>query len=288
MSSREVRLAVRHRLGLPPSDVMPTRCSCGTRLSDLTSIRQARHFHECTFERKRAVDMRHGMVRDMAASILRESGTPCTVEDHWRSRDWPDIEAFFTPSARLPQGHVIADIHVVCPSARSHVATARNPLACARAGQETKVSRYRHLTTDGNGVTVATSLPLVFETYGGIAPLTTTLLGHVVTAYASLYNASLTPLRFSANQRARLSVTLQRGNALVSHMGLLHARGIHAPRLRAPPGHRSRSGLRQEQSPVEERASVSQVVEFVPPDPIGVAAGEVEFEVEININSASG
>ena len=129
----------------------------------------------------------------------------------------------------------------------------------------------------------------MFETYGGIAPLPTTLLGHVVTAYASLHNASLTPfIQFSANQRARLSVTLQRGNALVSHMGLLHARGIHAPRLRAPPGHRSRSGLRQEQSPVEERASVSQVVEFVPPDPIGVAAGEVEFEVEININSASG
>ena len=128
------------------------------------------------------------MVRDMAAAILRDSGTPCSVEDHFRGGDWPDIEAFFAPSARTPTGHVIADVHVVCPTTTSRIPAAQNALSCARAGQETKVNRYRHLTLDERGNTVATSLPLAFETYGGIAPLTTRLLGQVVAAYAHLHN----------------------------------------------------------------------------------------------------
>jgi hypothetical protein len=232
MSSREIRFAVRHRLGLPPSDAMPHRCACGLQLSGLSAIRQSSHFHECTFERPRAVSFRHDMVRDAAAAIIRESGTPITCEDHWRPNDWPDIEAFFSPSARVPRGHVLADVHVVCPSARSRVAVAQNPLACARAGEDLKVNRYRHLTMDENGVAVARSLPLAFESYGGAAPLTVTLLGLVVAAYAQQRNPSMTPGQFSVNLRQRLSVTLQRGNALISHLGLLHARGVRVTRPR--------------------------------------------------------
>ena len=51
--------------------------------------------------------------------------------------------------------------------------------------QETKVNRYRHLTLNESNVTVASSLPLVFESFGGVAPLTIKLLGQVVRAYAS-------------------------------------------------------------------------------------------------------
>ena len=219
MSSRDIRLAVRHRLGIPTVGyhAQPLCVWSNNLLAGLSAIRQSSHFHECTFKRGRSVTFRHDMVRDTAAAILRESGTPFTCEDHWRSNDWPDLEAFFTPSARIPRGHVFADVHIICPTSRSRVTAAQNPLSCARAGEDTKVNRYRHLTIDGNGTTVAASMPLVFESYGGAAPLTTTLLGHVVAAYAQQHNASMTPSQFSVNLRQRLSVTLQRQRPDFTH-----------------------------------------------------------------------
>ena len=63
------------------------------------------------------------------------------------------------------------------------------------------------------GATVATSLPLLFESYGGLAPLSIVLLGQAVRAYAQIHNASMTPLEFSRRLRQRLhtvSVALQR------------------------------------------------------------------------------
>ena len=60
---------------------------------------------------------------------------------------------------------------------------------------------------------MATSLPLVFESYGGLAPLSIVLLGQAVRAYAQIRNASMTPLEFSRRLRQRLhtvSVALQR------------------------------------------------------------------------------
>ena len=86
--------------------------------------------------------------------------------------------------------------------------------------KETKVNRYRHLTIGESGRAVATSLPLVFESYGGVAPLTVKLLGQVVRAYAQLHNAQMTPLRFSQRLRQRLSIALQSGNALIAKLGL--------------------------------------------------------------------
>ena len=151
------------------------------------------------------------------------------MEDHYRRADQPDIEAFINTrdatGAIATSGHVIANVNIVCPTATSRLLMARNQLACARAGQETKVARYRHLTVNASGRTVATSLPLVFETYGGAAPLTVKLLGILVASYATMPNPSMAPHAFSANLRARLSVTLQKGNAHVARMGLARARG---------------------------------------------------------------
>jgi hypothetical protein len=179
--------------------------------------------------------MRHDMITEAAAALLRDSGTPCTVEDHWRDRDRPDIEAFFSPGAHVPHGHTFVDTHVVCPSDTSYVSRAQTPLGCGRAGQEVKVNRYRHLTRNADGLEVATSLPLVFESYGGAAPLTIRLLGQIVNAFARLHNPSMSPERFSAMLRQRLSVTLQRGNALVARLGLLHASGIRRTSPRGRP-----------------------------------------------------
>ena len=61
---------------------------------------------------------------------------------------------------------------------------------------------------------MATSLPLLFESYGGLAPLSIVLLGQAVRAYAQIHNASMTPLEFSRRLRQRLhmyiSIALQR------------------------------------------------------------------------------
>jgi len=160
------------------------------------------------------------MVRDALCAILRDAGTPCSNEDHFRDEDWPDVEVYFPPCPSLPLPHVITDVSVVCPTARSYLPRAHNPLACAKSMQETKIDRYRHLTVDEAGVSVATSLPLVFESYGGLAPKAITLLGQVVRAYAQLHNAPMSPVKFSQRLRQRLSIALQRGNALIAKLGL--------------------------------------------------------------------
>ena len=98
--------------------------------------------------------MRHGFVRDALIAILRESGTPCLSEDHYREDAWPDVEIFFPPCPSLPVPRVICDVAVTCPTTGSLLRRAHTQLSCARHMQDVKVNKYRHLTVEA-GVTVA-------------------------------------------------------------------------------------------------------------------------------------
>ena len=218
MTSIQMKLAMRHRLGLYPSDNMPRICACGTRLGD-----NPYHYHSCTFLRRRHVTIRHNMVLDLMKRLVRESGGLALVEDHWRLHDWPDLEMFLRGGPGT--GHIISDVSVSCPCAPSNRYTGRAILGCANARADQKRDRYAHLAQASG----AANLPTVFESIGGTAGAMCILLRRLVQSYA-VSPGALTPRAFSLPARQALSVCLQRGNALVDQAGLRHSarRSRHA------------------------------------------------------------
>ena len=156
-----------------------------------------------------------------------ESGGLALVEDHWRLHDWPDLEMFLRGGAGT--GHTITDVSITCPGAPSHRRTGASILGCANARSDSKRHRYEHLSQASG----AANLPAVFESIGGIATHTRTLIRRLVQSYA-VSPGDLTPGAFSVLIHQALSVCLQRGNALVDLAGLRHAarhsRHSHRPR----------------------------------------------------------
>lgn len=282
ISNLDFRLAVRHRMGLLPSDTMPAHCACGRQIADMDYHTQVSHFHGCPYQKRRGMDMRHGFVRDALTAILREAGTPCLSEDHYRDHDWPDVEIFFPPCPSLPVPRVICDVAVTCPTTRSSLRRAHTQLSCATRMQEIKVNRYRHLTMEA-GATVATSLPLVFESYGGLAPLSVILLGQAVRAYAHIHNAPMTPLEFSRRLRQRLSIALQRGNALIAKLGLgLSWRQDRRPvRLNRARRLLGRHGRPQQQQQQQQRQSLVGALAPVNQESNVTATRGVTFQVAV-------
>ena len=76
MSAEDFRLALRHRLGLFPSDHMPRHCSCGEILGT-----NPYHFHSCPRHMRRSVTDRHDSIVKLFAGLStgrtwRYSSTP--------------------------------------------------------------------------------------------------------------------------------------------------------------------------------------------------------------------
>ena len=125
------------------------------------------------------------MLVDFCEALGRDAGALVLAEDHSRDHDWPDLE--FWTRGMADSGHIISDVSVVCPTAPSH----------------------RH--TD--------NLPAVFETFGGMSAATTRLLHRLISSHAVRPGVN-TPRQFVRMIREGLSICLQRGNAMVDHMGL--------------------------------------------------------------------
>ena len=206
-------LTLRHRLGLTPTDVMPMLCACGEVLADVSN---PYHFHSCTYHRRRTVTNRHDQLAKLFQSLCRARAT-VLLEDHWRYHDRPDLEIFF--NAGPNNGHVLADVSIVCPCAPSYRVRASTSLACAEYRAETKRNRYVDLANSMG----ADNQPLVFESLGGSSTSTRTVLARLFASYASQPSPEV-PLKVWANLvRQRISICLQRGNAFVDRAGITQA-----------------------------------------------------------------
>ena len=101
--------------------------------------------------------------------------------------------------------------------------------AIAEARSTAKYTKYLDLCS----VLSALNVPFTLETYGALSRSAAELLSRFVSAYAELPNTPLTPAAFSVLVRQRVSIALQKGNALVEAQGLRRARmasfGQHAP-----------------------------------------------------------
>ena len=78
----------------------------------------------------------------------------------------------------------------------------------------------------------ALNVPFTLETYGAMSRSAAELLSRFVSAYSEMPNTPLTPAVFRVLVSQRISIALQKGNALVDAQGLRCARlasfGQHA------------------------------------------------------------
>lgn len=123
LDDEAMRLAVRHRLGLPANDELRTqRCICGASFAD-----DPDHFHSCVQTRANALTRRHDALVQTLATLAAEAGWLVTVEpmQHLRPAD----------HSRRPDA-AAANAH---PTEQAHAAAAAGTAADA-AGAPTSPS----------------------------------------------------------------------------------------------------------------------------------------------------
>ena len=132
LSDREFSLASRLRLGLPPSDTLPSICRCSGRMLD-----DPGHFLSCPLLRPLA-RVRHDRLVRLLATLIQRAGGAAFVEPRYLEDKRPDIHAFFS-DARF-----MLDVCVAHPSAPSRVRLA--PGSALKYRENGKISAYEPLT----------------------------------------------------------------------------------------------------------------------------------------------
>lgn len=236
-----VRYAFRLRLGLPPSDAMPTNCVCGTRL-----LGNTQHFLSCQQLKRSAMTTRHDHIVRCFASLARDSGAAVIVEPNFGG-ERPDAEMIWSDKTQF------VDVSVTHPGA-SYTATAQSPLGAASLRERVKKAKYDEWAQQHYGVFV----PLVFESYGAMGDLARAFVGQLNTERLSQPEGQDLPDQ-TASMLQQLAVALQNGNARVQDEGLLRARtaaaGGRAPRTLRHPNHVIRFPARRAAPPGLRRAS---------------------------------
>ena len=243
LSAGACTAAVRHRLGLPPLDIMPSHCSCGARI-----VEPFIHAHTCPKTRRVSVNKRHELIELVLRVCCAEAACLVIVEDHSRRHEWPDLQIFFLPDiVSLPTGHILSDVSVACPAAPSHVSNAqRRSGKVADTRADCKIARYRRMALQLG----ADSVPFTIETYGALSKCASQLVKHIVNAYGELPNAPLSTDSFRMLVQQRLSVALQKGNFIVETQGIQLARSARAAHTHAH-AHHSRSTMLSANPPLE-------------------------------------
>ena len=168
--------AVRHRLYLPPADMMCTTvCECGHGQAD-TAVRrvqpfseQPAHFHVCD-RMKGYLKLRHDVCKAVLFKELRELGAHVTLEPHLkRSGDGAVQDLRADLLVVTASGSKYIDLSIVCPAGRENVhvhGSHRHAGRSCEVAAKDKVIKYTGMLPDG--CTDTDFVPLVLETYGAI------------------------------------------------------------------------------------------------------------------------
>jgi hypothetical protein len=128
-------LAVRSRLGLPPSEHMPRLCACGFDLRN-----DQWHFLSCPRLRSSAGNFRHNLVlQTLAAWVRRLNGTVLAVEPRGLSHGNE-----MRPDLLFALGNLftMVDVTIRNSASPSRVQSAQRRLASARQAERAKTALY--------------------------------------------------------------------------------------------------------------------------------------------------
>jgi len=211
-------LAVKHRLGVRPMNDLPDTCFC--KKADLADDSQ--HYFSCDLLKRKAMTVRHDAIVRLLRDAFHHVGAVVHVEPRLydTERVRPDLDIL------LPDQNVMIDVAVTNP-----VAPCRKtpyPLAAANDLQSTKNRKYANWATQRGG----RFIPFVLETHGALGKQADAVL-KLLAKVASHSSAVLSVTEFLTLFKQKLSVTLQRGNALVAKMGAVNSRASAAAAQRA-------------------------------------------------------
>jgi hypothetical protein len=237
LSDSQYQLAARFRLGLPPVDTLPNRCShpkCNASV-------KADNWHclSCLKERKNTLTDRHDAVNKAIRAFASYAGIVTREEPYAfreREREKENENKSNGNDMRLDlklymdTEETWVDTTIVHPGAVSHLRYARRKqLACADIAVSKKQSKYRNIVFNADGPYAARFLPVAFESYGGWSNNAKELISSI-RMYAIDHSYSKGEQE-DVNEQSRIAVqsiaiAIQRGNARAAMQGMhAYARG---------------------------------------------------------------
>ena len=211
-------LANKHRLGIRPVEDLPPKCPCDTDLS----TDSPQHFYSCRQQLRRAMTVRHDSIVRFLRDAFVMVGAAVTIEPRLYNTERlrPDLDIL------LPDQHVTLDVAIANPVAPSRKLDRR--FAAADDLQGRKNTKYKEWSHQQG----AKFLPFIMETPGALGKQTAGVFKLLAKAAATA-TIGMSVAEFMRSRRQALSVTLQRGNALVVKMGAINARASAAAAQRA-------------------------------------------------------
>jgi hypothetical protein len=229
------RLATRKRLGmLPDSSLQTDSCvACHGRNLELPQLRRDPHHAEaCTQHTSVSVTQRHNMIVHTLAQLARSVGASVRT-------DQPPLGTALVPVTDSNSGEVhyelqhsdrrgdllivlgakrlLVDVTVRRATATTNMqdAASSRPGHTVAIAEKKKRRKYEELCKARH----MTFVPFAVESYGGIGPAARKLLTQLAEE-----SGEVTAQAFLTDAFVRLSVTLQRGNALVLQQGMQQLR----------------------------------------------------------------
>jgi hypothetical protein len=213
INNHHFRLALRHRLYLPPVDGLPATCDCGAPLRA-----DPAHFHSCRKNKKVGVYHRHELIVTCLIILLRRAGFIVSREPPMRddkgNRTVPDIKII------AHNGIVLIDVSVCCIYSKTNVALVKRNADPIQQRETQKTKKYAAATEANDADFIA----FVVNSAGQFGDGALRLFDLLVARYAET-NPQLQQQRSLSNMRESfmraVAVQLHVGNALVMSLRCL-------------------------------------------------------------------
>lgn len=214
MSTLNFCLAVRLRLGLPPSDgpLVGTTCACGKK------IERDDHWLGCMLQAKTSANDRHDHLKNLVRSCVQSAGCFHAAEPSVSLTDSRRADIICTLDTSSKP--IAIDVSCIHPSCKSNELIAMKSLwGAALKREKEKLQYYADLTS-------FEWLPFVVESFGAVSPSAHKLLDALAERSVSFYR--IFPLSFSpryvkarllSSWRSMISVAIQQGNAFMLQSG---------------------------------------------------------------------
>ena len=221
LNNFEMESSIRMRLHLQPKNITGLRttvCHC-TKEQSCDLLQDPTHFQSCPTIEGRHARRRHDLVVKTLKDIARELSVSCEVEE--RSFEVPDDQKKPDLRFTLPNHNVvslISDVAITHPA--THARAARNGAASSavtalHAAKEYEVLKSTKYRAENNRRAGSKFVPFVLESYGAWGKCASQVL-YMLMKHADDRDRE----ERTIDARIRISVALQRGNALIHRAGI--------------------------------------------------------------------
>ena len=216
LNSNEMRDVLRMRLHLPPvplDQLRTTVCRCSKEDGDLN--KDPLHFQACKSIQRTFATKRHDLIVQVLKNLATDLQVPCDVEQRstelLENRKKPDLR-FTLAHHRLVS--LVSDVAITHPatSAAADLGASQVALHAAARAESGKIRKYLNEHQPSSGIQF---IPFVLESYGAWGRKSEQVLQQLMKRADDEERRERT-----IDAHIRISVALQRGNALMHRAGI--------------------------------------------------------------------